>query len=105
MDYIVSEDQIDSILKRYFDKVFSNADYLENIQGKKFNWTGFFKKGSRDIENFIIGYSTDDPHIWFSNGNIFSSKSDIFDISTWELNNALKRYLNKNYNTNIETVI
>jgi len=97
MDYILSEEQLDKVMKHYFDYKFENAV----LKKEKINidvaipWYGFWVN-----DNIILGYpveSTDVSYTWFSDGPYFQSAWDLFGLTPPEFHNTMIRYLNKKY--------
>ena len=98
MDYILSEEQLDKVMKHYFDYKFENAVLKKEkiaIDNSDIPWYGFWVD-----DNVVLGYpveSTNVSYTWFSDGPYFQSGWDLFGLTTPEFLNTMVRYLNKKY--------
>jgi hypothetical protein len=104
MNYIINEEQLDRIIKPYFDKRFKDSEYDTRKSGFEDLWTGYWvtKDG---FSRLLIGHpANDDGGIWFSNGEILDGWT-YFDIKPEQFYDSLKRYLEKTYEIKIGDVM
>ena len=104
MNYIIKEEQLDRILKLYFDRRFKDSEYDTRKSGFEDFWTGYWVSHG-DTSTLLIGHpADDDAGIWFSNGQILDGWS-YFDMTPEQFYDALKRYLETTYEIEIGKVM
>ena len=94
MDYTITYEQLDRLMKPYWDEKFKGTELgeIENYSEDE-DWFGVIKG-----DNILVGYpSLDDGHMWFSNGEYFDGGWDMFNISSYEFNQSMLRYLVKKF--------
>ena len=92
MKYIISEEQLDKMVKSFLDKYFDDSEIMTSYYDNG-NWFGIFSDG-----NLLIGHPANyDDNLWFYNGQIVGHGVDMFSLEPHEWANAIKRYMNKNY--------
>jgi hypothetical protein len=95
----LSIEQLDKIIKPYFNDKFNNTVISKHNVSHgdiKLPWYGFW---SEDDKELILGYPIEniDNPIWFSSGPYFSGGWDLFGITGKEFSDAMKRYLEKKH--------
>lgn len=100
MKYIITESQIEKILKKYFDGVFNDAEFKVHKMDSDDNWKGFVKD---DV--FLVGYPIDDNSFWYTNGQYFNPMWDMFGIDVREFNTYMGEYLENRYNIEINHIM
>jgi hypothetical protein len=94
MDYIISPEQLDKIIKPFFDKEFKNSKWGEQVTPNSNDvWYGFINKD----EVLLVGYPQHDSDTYYTNGQYFSSMWDLFTVTSPVFNESLGRYIKKNY--------
>lgn len=105
MDYVLTEKQLDRLLKPYFDKEFEDTEYTTTInKGSGTEWTGFYKNISGNLE-FMVGFANGDRDNWFVNGPVFNNEWDIFGIDYNNFIQSMSRYLSERFGINIPRMI
>ena len=101
MDYKITQDQLDMVVKPYFDKWFINSEYGTRRNEDGYRWTGFWV-GNKTL---LIGHpELDDSGVWFSNGQILDGWI-YFDIEQKEFYHSMKRYLCKKFEVEVQEII
>lgn len=101
MNYVLSKEQLDRVMKPYWDEKFQNSK-LEIIKAHHEDWFGFVDPPTGEI---ILGRPADaSDDKWYSWGGYFIGGSELFGLSDVEFRKALLRYINKSYNLNIRKI-
>ena len=104
MKYVLSPTQIDKILKSFWDQHFDGALVGKiNLSGEK--WSGVIKDGDEGPLLLIGRPVGREDMMWYSNGQYFKGKWDLFGMSTYDFNKSLARYVNTNYGLNVTDII
>lgn len=116
MKYIITDEQIDRILKPFFEGTFKDAklieydyehahDYEDEIEDYTEGWVGFslIKDGKREV---LLGRpsETQNKNEWFSNGEYFNGWWDMFNLELKDFNESMRRFVNEKYNMNIDKI-
>lgn len=105
MEYILTSEQLDKIMKPYWDSKFEGAE-LNYFIGENDNWLGIGKSGADDFgiveDDMLLGRPSDDTDdLWFFNGEGFGSNWDLFTIDIVTFKESMRRYANKKYGLKI----
>lgn len=92
MDNKLSQEQLDSLIKPYFDVRFDGSVIKTGLVDFGNEWFGFWKDG----EN-ILGCPSDKDETWYCSGPHFSDGILLFSLRPTEYYEAMRRYVNKNY--------
>ena len=95
MNYNLTYEQIDKLLKPYWDTKFKDSELgeIENLDGDDEDWSGIIKD-----DLLLVGHpSLDDGHMWFSHGGYFDGGCDMFNISPYDFNHSMLRYIEKRF--------
>lgn len=101
MEYIITPEKLDKVMKPYFDKVFEHAKWREdssNDYGE--TWQGFFNQDGE----MLVGHPEHDKTIYYTNGIYFSNMWDFFSIDAIEFYDAMGRYLKKEYGCKFDKI-
>ncbi len=94
MEYIITPEKLDKIMKPYFDKVFQDTKWGEQyISGYGETWYGLFNQDGE----MLVGHPESDDTTYYTDGAYFSNMWDLFSIDYKEFTNAIGRYLKKKY--------
>lgn len=99
-NYLISETQYRSSLKKlldsYFEKsVFKDSYYTTDDDRE---WEGFvIPNGSEGGEDLCLVCRPVGDDIWFSNGFVFSDYFIFFNLSGLEFNHELSKYIESKY--------
>jgi hypothetical protein len=102
MDYSISPEQLDKLIKPFFDKEFKHAKWGEhNDSYGGGTWYGFLNQD--DV--MLVGYPSHDSDIYFTNGQHFSDMWQFFSIDGKEFNEAMGRYIKKKYGSDFNRIM
>ena len=94
MDYIITPEQLDKIIKPFFDKEFKHAKWGEHSDSYGGGtWYGVINQD--DV--LLVGYPSHDSDTYFTNGQHFSDMWHLFSIDGQEFSDAMGRYIKKKY--------
>lgn len=102
MDYKITEDHLDKILKPFFDKEFKHAEWGEHRDsygGGK--WYGYVNQDGV----LLAGHPSHDDSILFTNGQHFANMWDLFSVDPKDFNKSLLRYTEKKYGKTFNEVM
>ena len=94
MEYNITPQQLDKMIKPYFDKEFKDAtwgEYEYNDGGGK--WFGFINQNNV----MLVGHPSHDSSTFFTNGHYFSNMWDLFTITPKDFNDSMGRYIKNKY--------
>jgi len=94
MDYTITPEQLDKIVKPFLDKEFEHAEWGEHDDsygGGK--WYGVINQDNV----LLVGHPSHDSDSYFTNGQHFSSMWDFFSVTPQDFNLAIGRYIKKKY--------
>jgi len=104
MKIVVSENQINRIIKKYLDGVFEKS-YFGNFKDDSNEWEGFLiNSDGPEGYTTIVGRPVWDDH-WYSNGHYFMGMWDIFGLSPVEFNEILSSYIRDRYNIEMGVIL
>ena len=94
MENELTNEMVDKIMFRYFDSIFKDSIYRQNVKLKDSSekWSGFFV--GREV---LLGHPYLDDSLWFSHGPILGDGKLILDMTEREYHNSMARYINKKY--------
>ena len=114
MDYILTEEQIDRILKPFFEETFRDAELIEyeiehdsddDDETYKEGWMGFsvIKDGKREV---LLGRPLPyrDKGEWFSDGKYFNGWWEMFNLKVIDFNESMRRFVNQKYDMGIDKI-
>jgi len=91
-------------MKPFWDEHFDGAIVGKiNLSGEK--WSGVIKDGDEGPMLLIGRPVGREDMMWYSNGQYFKGKWDLFGMSTYDFNSAMVRYVNSKYGLDISDVI
>jgi len=95
MDYIILPEQLDKIMKPFFDKEFKDAKWGEHTSPRDSNdiWYGFINQD--DV--LLVGHPSFNVDNYYTNGYHFENMWSLFGIDAKEFNQSIGRYIKKNY--------
>lgn len=94
MDYIITPEQLDKIIKPFFDKEFKHAKWGEHSDSYGGGtWYGVINQD--DV--LLVGYPSHDSDTYFTNGQHFSDMWHLFSIDGQEFSESMGRYIKKKY--------
>jgi len=93
MNYSVTEEQLDRLMKSYWDDKFSGAEVgvIENYVEDN-DWYGISKG-----RLLLVGKPIDAISCWYSNGEYFGGGWNMFGINPMEFNESMLRYVKDNF--------
>ena len=104
MNYILSNEQLDRLMKPYWDGKFENTT-LGTIEAHGTNNEDWFGFVDPDTDRTILGRPADESDDeWYSWSGYFRGGGELYGLSDVEFRKALLRYLNKRYNLNIRYI-
>jgi hypothetical protein len=99
MEYIITPEKLDKIMKPYFDKVFEHTEWSDaELDGQ--SWYGFFNQDGE----MLVGHPEHDNTIYFTDGRYFNNMWDFFSIDSKEFTDAMGRYLKKKYGCEFDKI-
>jgi len=94
MEYTITPEQLDKIMKPYFDKLFKDAKWSEKyIGGYGETWFGLFNQDGE----MMVGHPEHDSSTYYTDGTYFSNMWELFSIDYKEFTDAMGRYIKKKY--------
>jgi hypothetical protein len=105
MNYILTPNQIDRVMKPYWDEHFDNSRLSEiNFDGEK--WFGLTKNDSDGVLIMLVGHPLKrENEMWYCDGPSFRGGESLFGIDRYDFNQSMKRYLNKKFDVQISDVM
>lgn len=100
MNNIITEDQIDKVIKPYWDLHFDDSELTEYD-----SWSGLFKKSPNRNAVLLVGYPSNNAAIWYINGEYFNGGWHMFNIQPNEFNKSMVRYINNRFKINIRYIL
>ena len=93
MNYSVTEEQLDRLMKSYWDDKFSGAELgvIENYVEDN-DWYGIHKG-----KLLLVGKPIDSKGCWYCNGEYFGGGWGMFGIEPPEFNESMLRYVQDNF--------
>ena len=90
MDYMITPEQLDKIIKPFFDKEFKHAKWGEHSDSYGGGtWYGVINQD--DV--LLVGYPSHDSDTYFTNGQHFSDMWHLFSIDGQEFSESMGRYI------------
>jgi hypothetical protein len=107
MNYILTEKQIDKIMKPFWDYHFNDSNFVEDIKGSDDwrDWSGFIKKLPNGHKILLVGFIKSSPDMWYSDGSYFYNSKNMFNLTPHEFHNSMKRYLKNKFGFNIDKIM
>jgi hypothetical protein len=95
MKYTITPEQLDKVIKPYFDKVvFKDAKWSEKyIGGYGETWYGVFNQDGE----MLVGHPESDSFTYYTDGTYFSNMWEFFSVDAKEFTDAIGRYIKKTY--------
>jgi hypothetical protein len=95
MKYQITPEQLDKVIKPYFDKVvFKDSKWGEKyIGGYGETWYGLFNQDGE----MLVGYPESDSSTYYTDGTYFSNMWEFFSVDAKEFTDAIGRYIKKTY--------
>jgi hypothetical protein len=95
MKYQITPEQLDKVIKPYFDKVvFKDAKWSEKyIGGYGETWYGVFNQDGE----MLVGHPESDSFTYYTDGTYFSNMWEFFSVDAKEFTDAIGRYIKKTY--------
>ena len=103
MKLIITENQLDRVIKKYFDSVFDQAVFKDYDVGG--SWEGFIiLDNSPDGFTTLVGRPIGDD-FWFSNGQFFNGWWEMFNMVPEDFNEKLSKYIKERYNIDMGKIL
>jgi hypothetical protein len=95
MKYTITPEQLDKVIKPYFDKVvFKDSKWGEKyIGGYGETWYGVFNQDGE----MLVGHPESDSFTYYTDGTYFSNMWEFFSVDAKEFTDAIGRYIKKTY--------
>jgi len=95
MKYQITPEQLDKVIKPYFDKVvFKDSKWDEKyIGGYGETWYGVFNQDGE----MLVGHPEYDSSTYYTDGTYFNNMWDFFGVDSKEFTDAIGRYIKKKY--------
>lgn len=103
MKYEINQEQLEKLLKIYFNQFFDKSVY----EGRKYGGDNQFWKGWWDGNTLLVGRPLLDRQYdkaYYSNGQVLNGW-DLFSLDHNDFRKYLKKYLEERYKVKIETLI
>jgi len=105
MKYVLNSTQIDKLIKPFWDEHFDGTKVGEIKNSYGDMWLGIIKD-TDEGPTLLIGRPVGREDIkWYSNGNYFNGKWDLFSMTPSDFNSAMVRYVNDKFGLNVTDVI
>lgn len=94
MDYMITPEQLDKLIKPFFDKEFKHVkwgEHNDSYGGGK--WFGLINQD--DV--MLVGHPSHDSDTYFTNGQHFSDMWLLFSIDGQEFSESMGRYIKNKY--------
>jgi hypothetical protein len=99
MKYVITPEQLDKVMKSFFDKVFEHTKWSDaELDGQ--SWYGFFNQDGE----MLVGHPEYDSSTYFTDGRYFNNMWDFFSIDSKEFTDAMGRYLKKKYGCEFDKI-
>jgi len=108
MDYILTEKQIDKLMKPFWDYHFNDSNFYEDIEGLDDyvdGWSGFIKELPNGNKILLVGFVKSSPDMWYSDGSYFYNSMKMFNLTPREFDNSMRRYIKNKFGYNINKII
>jgi len=102
MKYTITPEQLDKVIKPYFDKVvFKDSKWGEKyIGGYGETWYGVFNQDGE----MLVGHPQSDSFTYYTDGTYFSNMWEFFSVDAKEFTDAIGRYIKKTYGCEFEYI-
>jgi hypothetical protein len=101
MKYVITPEQLDKVMRPYFDKVFKHAKWSEDSPDSYGEaWHGFFNQDGQ----MLVGHPEYDSSTYFTDGVYFNNMWDLFSIDAKEFTDAMGRYLKNKYGCEFDKI-
>ena len=102
MKYRVTDDQLYSVMEKFFDKKFKGAvlepRVYHNSYGGSEMWYGLWNENG----DLLVGNNTENElNIYYFDGKIFEDEWKLFGITPNAFSDMMAKYLNEKYNMNV----
>jgi len=102
MEYNITPEQLDKVIKPFFDKEFKHAKWGEhNDSYGGGEWFGVINQD--DV--MLVGHPSHDSDMYFTNGEYFNNMWDLFSVKPQEFNESMGRYIKKKYGCKFERIM
>ena len=99
MKYVITPEQLDKVMKPYFDKVFEHTKWSDaELDGQ--SWYGFFNQDGE----MLVGHPEYNSSTYFTDWRYFNNMWDFFSIDSKEFTDAMGRYLKKKYGCEFDKI-
>lgn len=105
MEYILNPNQIDKLMKPYWDMHFDNSHIGEiRLSGEK--WQGLIKKDSDGLSYMLLGHPKGrEDMMWYNDGPRFDGGEKLFSISRYDFNQSMKRYVKNRFDVEANDIM
>ena len=102
MEFNITPEQLDRLVKPYFDKEFKHAKWGEHDDSHGGGtWYGVINQDNV----MLVGHPSHDNDIYFTNGQHFSSMWDFFSVDAKDFNESIGRYIKKKYGCDFKKIM
>lgn len=92
MEYVITSEQLDKVLRPYFDKYFSDSKFGTSKNEDGDTWSGYWIKRGENYDLLVGHPYLDDSGSWFYNGQILEGEL-YYGIDVSDYIASMKRYL------------
>lgn len=102
MEYNITPEQLDRLIKPYFDKEFKHVKWGEHdVPLGGGTWYGAINQDNV----MLVGHPSNDNDFYFTNGQYFHDMWYLFSVRHQEFNESMGRYIKKKYGCKFERIM
>ena len=102
MEYNLTPEQLDRIIKPYFDKEFKHAKWGEDVSSNSNDvWYGVINQDNI----MLVGHQSDNNDMYFTNGEYFNNMWDLFSVNPQDFNESMGRFIKKKYGCEFKKIM
>lgn len=102
MEFNITPEQLDRLVKPYFDKEFKHAKWGEQVSPNSNDvWYGVINQD--DI--LLVGHQSHNSDMYFTDGQYFNNMWDLFSVNAQDFNESMGRYIKKKYGCEFKKIM